>query len=198
MNAYSLHIVLLLLAILAAYFFYIDTLRIKAKFALYKVRDEFVYYVAAGKIKEESEFFEFFYTAINAMLKEAPNVGIDDIISLIPAGRQSGLDKHQKAKFDAIMTDQVMSDPEVGKTVACFFSAFLLMILSHSNKTRFFYIVALRVVAPIMERINSQRVTAAAITMVSALFIVPDVARRSLDTINYVEQLQEHEIDAHC
>jgi hypothetical protein len=51
-----------------------------------------------------------------------------------------------------------------------------------------------------MKRINSalnQHVAAAAVAAVSALFIVPGVAKRGLDTINYVDRIRLNDIHAH-
>jgi hypothetical protein len=200
MTPYTLHLTIFLLVCAVAYWFYIDGMRIKAKFALYKVRDEFVFYVAAGKLNEDGRFFQFFYTSINTMLREAPNVGIDDILEIIPQ-ESIHIRKARKDSLKAILSDPAMEDAEIKKTVSCFFNAFMLMILSHSSLTRFFYIVALRIVAPIMKRINSalnQHVAAAAIATVSALVIVPGIARRGLDAINYVEKIQHQDAFNKC
>lgn len=200
MTPYALHLVIFSLVCFVAYRFYIGALRTKAKFALYKVRDELIYHVATGKIKEDEKFFQFFYTAVNTLLCEAPNVGIDDIIEIIPQ-ESDHIKKARKDSIRSILSDPAMKDNEIKNTVSCFFNALMLMILSHSSVTRFFYIVALRVVAPIMKRLNSalnQHIAAAAIAAVSALFIVPGAAKRGLDAIIFVDKIQHQNILKEC
>lgn len=200
MNSYILHLSILFVVLVFGFWFYIDTLRVKAKFDLYKIRDQFIFHVASGKIKEDGKLFQFYYTAINSLLREAPNVGIDDIIQVIP--RESDhLKKVRKDSISSIFSDPEMEDKDVRETVSCFFGAILLMILSHSSITRFFYIFAIRIVAPVMNRINhavNNHVAAAAIAAVAALFIVPGVARRGLETINYVAKMQQQETHLQC
>jgi len=200
MTVYLLSLSVLATFLIISYFIYLNTLRIKAKFALYKARDEFVYLVASGKIKEGDRFFKFFYSAINTMLREAPHVGLDDIIQVIP--RESDhITKARKDSFRAILDDPVMADKEISNTVNCFFDALVLMILSHSSITRVFYVIALKIVAPFIKRFNSalnHRIAVAAIATVSAFVFIPGSARRGLDAINYMDHIQQHNIRKPC
>lgn len=192
---YISHIAVILVALALALFVYMRSLRTKAKFDLYKVRDEFVYLVANGTLDEDGKVFQYYYPKINKMLQDAPMVGIDDLLyatfnhfNNMAEFRQS-VDKARK-KFDEFRKDPAFREGAVQQAASSYYSALQLMVLSHSSFTRAAYIVSSRFAASKIASPNTklaQRLAAAALAI---CVILPQAVQRGLGTIRFAEEVQ--------
>lgn len=143
-----LHGAVLFFVVIAAYVLHMRTVRMKASFNLYRVRDRFVLLVAKGVLPEESRAFKHYYGRINGLLTAAPNVGLDDILETI-------FRKMKPGEFDAVLSkareqakqmleDPVMQRADVRDVVADYYRALNMMILSHSSIVRVLYLLSHR------------------------------------------------------
>lgn len=147
LDLFILHFAILFSALVFAYFWHVKTLRLKASFDLYRVRDKFILLVASGSLTEDDEVFKHFYNRINALLKTAPNVGIDDILQAVfcnfksPEEFTATMEK-VKNKVKKLHGSPAMQKPGVNVAVAEFYQAVQTMLLSHSSIVRLFYILS--------------------------------------------------------
>lgn len=134
---------------IGAVFFYhkaIDAIRLKAQYKLYAVRDELIYLVASGSLREEDAVFNFYYKRINALLAQTPNVGLDDLLQYIFNYKNNNNDFEKqilKAKKDAdeILDNPSMKKEEVRIAIAQYYLALNDLILAHSSITRMVYLI---------------------------------------------------------
>lgn len=154
-SAFWIHAAVLAGAMVVAYAFYMRTLRLQAKYRLYKVRDDFVYLVASDQLEEDSRVFQHYYTRINSLLKAAPDVGIDDILQRVfhkftPEQFEEMMVRARK-QSEALFKDAAFKKTDVKEAVSEYYQAVRLMILAHSSYVRLAYVVTqciFRVPAP--------------------------------------------------
>lgn len=143
-----LHGVIVAVVSIAAYVLHMRTMRLKAGFNLYRVRDRFVLLVANGVLPEDSRVFRHYYGRINGLLESAPNVGLDDILEAMFRKMKPGeFDQVlSKAREQArqMLADPIMQRADVRDVVADYYRAINLMILSHSSIVRVLYLLSHR------------------------------------------------------
>lgn len=145
-SVFWIHAAVLAAAFAVAYVFYMRTLRLQAKYRLYKVRDDFVYLVASGQIEEDSRVFGHYYARINALLKAAPSIGIDDILQRIFHDFKTPEQYEQMMVQASRQAEQLFKDPvfknsDVKDAVSEYYQAVRLMILAHSSYVRLAYVM---------------------------------------------------------
>ena len=62
------------------------------KYRLYKVRDELVYLVAIGKLREADFIFQTLYKSTNYLINETKSITLKAWINTLDKGRKKGLD----------------------------------------------------------------------------------------------------------
>lgn len=169
------HAAVLCLAILTAYVFYMRTLRIQAKFSLYKVRDDFVYLVASEQIGEDCKVFQHYYSRINSLLAAAPSVGLDDILQLVfhtfkTKEEFDNMIRAANRQMEIIKRDPVFQNAAVREAVAEYYKAVRLLVLSHSSNVRIAYLVT----KCLLHRDD--------------VFVPIPVVKHGLDAVNYAER----------
>lgn len=192
---YVLHIAVILIALIVALFVYMSSLRTKAKFDLYKVRDEFIYLVANGTLDENGKVFQYYYPKINNMLQDALMVAVDDLLhatfnhfSNMVEFRQS-VDK-AKNKFDELCRDPAFREKAVQQAASDYYSALQLMVLSHSGFTRVAYIFSSRFAAFKIASPNTKLAQRFAAVALAICMILPQTVQRGLGTIRFAEEVQ--------
>ncbi len=142
-NVYYLHSAIFFAAVLYFYIKYISLQRERAKFNLYKVRDDLVYLVASGVIEETDPVFSYYYKRINSILSMAPNVGIDDLLNVMFNDSKNFERSISKAKkeVDKILSSSSAKKDEVRQVIERYYSGIKLMMLSHSNLLRIIFLL---------------------------------------------------------
>lgn len=113
-----------------------------ATYSLYAARDKFVLLVAEGVIAESDPVFEYYYPRINAILAEAPNIGINHVINAMLKSKSSDIEKAigiARAKAKEVNSSKSMEDARVKEAVRCYLEASKFMILSHSSLLKLIY-----------------------------------------------------------
>ena len=116
----------------------VSAAQLKAQFKLFAVRDALVYLVAAGDIAEENPVFDHYYARLNGLLRQTPNVGIDDLLQAILnyKGDSKQFDKALETaeiQIERLKRDKAMSVPSVAETIAQYYEGIQFLILTHSN-----------------------------------------------------------------
>jgi hypothetical protein len=133
-------------ALLVLYVMFRSTLRKKACFEMYAIRDDLVYLVASGQLSEDNHVFQHYYTRANALLASAPDIGIDNLLEAIFTQRTSRRDfveflARAESKAQRLFQDVAFENPQVRCTVANYYSGVRNMILAHSSSLRLLYVL---------------------------------------------------------
>jgi hypothetical protein len=138
---------------------FINTLRVKAYrksviFKMFAVRDELIALVAAEKLSQKGEVFQYYYKRINALLSAAPNVGVDDVLSAMLKAKSENQESEfensmEVAKSEASTMLELIKDEdaEVGKVISSYYEVSRKLIVSHSSITRIVSIFIIRIAA---------------------------------------------------
>lgn len=177
LDPYWLHLFILLVIAGAAYVAHVRTLRLRACYGLYRVRDAFVLLVARGVLQEDSRVFQHYYGRISQLLDDAPNVGIDDMLETIfRRGAPADFDKtlaRAANQAKKMASDPAMNEPAVRQAVADYYVAIRAVILSHSSVLKLAYVVSRHLLGQ------------AIVTRARA--IVPGQISRGLSAVEYAE-----------
>lgn len=117
--------------------------RQEARYGLYRVRDDLVGLVAAGKLDEESKVFNYYYKRINSSLESIPVYGLDQALVAYISFKDSEtfrklLSTEQKETLK-IVSEVSSLDPAVSAVIVDFYSANKKMLLAHSSLIRLLY-----------------------------------------------------------
>lgn len=134
-------------ALVAVYAAFLKTIRKKACFDMYAVRDDLVYLVVSGALNEDGRVFQHYYSRANAMLVAKPRVGLDDMLDQIFAQRRNTEDfdellKSAEAKAERLFGDEAFANADVRCIVGNYYSGVRNMILAHSSFLRLIYVIA--------------------------------------------------------
>lgn len=148
MNVIAIHAALVGLTAGVAYIVYMRTMRMKACFDLYRVRDRFILLVAKDILPEDSRVFVHYCGRIDRLLEAAPNVGIDDMLASIfrhvPNGQFDQTLEHARVQAQRMLADPLMQNPDVRAAVADYYRAIRAMLLSHSSVLKVIYLLSHR------------------------------------------------------
>ena len=127
-NIIFIHLLLLVAASAFLYRKYIEAARLKTQFKLFAVRDGLVFLDASGAIKEDNPVFEYHYKRVNALLKSAPKIGIDDILHAVFNHPQEFKDFDKElvktsARIKELFESPAMKDADVKKVVESYYIA---------------------------------------------------------------------------
>lgn len=137
------HAAVLAAVMVAAYFMHMKTVRLRARFQLYRVRDKLVLLASSGTLKEDGRIFSLFYKRVNACLGDDQPLGMDDLIHSILKNRDGRtLDEllaHAKQRVRLIQIDPEATSPEVRAVISDFYNAMGTLLMAHSNVVRLLY-----------------------------------------------------------
>lgn len=156
LDLFWLHFIIVLGIVLVAYIMNVRTMRLRACYNMYRVRDAFVLLVAQDVIPESSEVFKHYYGNINRLLRDAPKVGLDDMLATI-FQRVKGAEFDRalavaRDKAKRMASDPLMKNDQVRQVVADYYVALRGMMLSHSSLLKLAYIVSRHLLAPAVAR----------------------------------------------
>jgi len=106
-------------------------------YRLFAVRDQLIYLVATGKLREQDVVFQIFYKAINYFVNETKNVTFRSFIDSMEAGRRKGLDPATEKNRAKLWRALRSADPEVRAAVEQFADAMTLIMVENSALLRF-------------------------------------------------------------
>lgn len=178
-DIFWLHALLLVGIMSGAWMMHQRTLRIKARFNLYRVRDKFVLLATAedAVIYEDSPLFVHYYGRINRLLQDDKPLGIDDILQMVFTKFKDGdFEKAlSKAKEQArkLSEDPIAKHADVRDAIADYYAALETLILSNSSFLRLCLVI-------------SKHVAGAAITKALAP-IAPKPLKRGWAAVDYAE-----------
>lgn len=143
-----IHLLLILLVGIFLYRKYIESARLRAQFGLFAVRDSLVLLVASGKIKEDNPVFEYHYKRVNALLKAAPKIGVDDILHAVffHPNEFKNFDKtliKAEARLKEIFDNPIMKEADVKEVVESYYRAMEAVLLTHSSYLRAGYYITM-------------------------------------------------------
>ncbi|MGZ8256493.1 MAG: hypothetical protein ACXWTX_01850 [Gallionella sp.] len=150
-----IHLLLILLVGIFLYRKYIESARLRAQFGLFAVRDSLVLLVASGKIKEDNPVFEYHYKRVNALLKAAPKIGVDDILHAVffHPNEFKDFDKtliQAEAKIKQLFDNPIMKEADVKEVIESYHVAMGAVLLTHSSMLRVVYYITVMMGASIV------------------------------------------------
>ena len=102
------------------------------KYRLYRVRDEFIYLVASGKLREDEFLFQEFYKSINHFISYTDSITFGTFVRAIQSARQNGLDPATDEKVLRLRKELRLKDQAVNDVVGGFFKAMLDILVENS------------------------------------------------------------------
>jgi len=176
-DVFWLHVMLLGMIVLVAYGMHMRTLRLRAGFNLYRIRDKLVLLVATDQLPEDSHLFKHYYGAVNGLLAAAPKVGFDDVLHTLfnkfdPENFQHAVSQAKK-RAARLASDPLLNDPEVRQTVVEYYGAIRLMMFAHSSILRVAYLLSYRFIGGVCQDAIRR--------------IAPPKIQRGLDAVNYAQ-----------
>jgi hypothetical protein len=145
LDIFWIHFIVLFVVFTGAYFMHLKTLRLRARFNLYRVRDRFVLLVADDVLSEDSRLFLHYYGRINRMLHDKPS-GIDDILHMVfhkfKDGDFSRILSQARKQAEKLAADPAAKHPDVRAAAADYYAAVEMLILSHSSILRASWILS--------------------------------------------------------
>jgi len=161
MEIILIHAVIVFMGLIVVYFFHMRNMRMKASFNLYRVRDRFVLLAAQGILHEDSRVYKYYYIKINELLRDAPKVGLDDMLEVMfrhvrPGAFDLALQKSRKAA-EALQKDPlVLNNGEVREAIADYYSAIISMILAHSSVVRLLFVLSKRFACSVSSKLLNE------------------------------------------
>lgn len=129
------------------------------KYRLFRVRDEFVYLVAVGKLREDEFLFQKFYKGINALLdRTKDHLSLKGFLRATRELQEKGLDPAEREDLDRIIDElKKRNDQEIVDAVLSFFDSMYTITLENSLMVRFLqalngFAVKLRFLAALFPR----------------------------------------------
>lgn len=179
-DIFWLHAFVLAVALVVAYNIHIRTLRLKARFNLYRVRDRFVLLLAHEEslLDEDNVVFVHYYGRINRLLQQEKPAGIDDLLQLFfhkfKDGEFQQILEQAKKQAAKIAAEPAANHQDVRSAIADYYAAMEMLILSHSSLLRAAWVI-------------SRHFAGAWLAKVAAP-IAPDRIRRGWAAVDYAEQ----------
>lgn len=181
LDIFWLHAAILAVISVVTYRMHLGTLRLRARFNLFRVRDKFVMLVADGHLDEENLLFRHYYNRINGLLHQDKHVGIDDILQLIFRKFKDGdferIVEKSSRKAAMLAADPAAKNHDVCLAVADYYRAIELLILSHSSVLRTGWILSQHIAGRVIARFFAP--------------IAPSNVRRGWVAMNYAEKEAE-------
>ncbi|MDA2910323.1 hypothetical protein MYX04_05280 [Nitrospiraceae bacterium AH_259_D15_M11_P09] len=106
------------------------------KYKLYKVRDNLIYLVASGKLKEDDFIFQSFYEITNHLINATNRINLASFIQAVELARKQGIDPAESEKFQKIREVLRRSDSEVQHVANSFYLTFLDILIENSSILR--------------------------------------------------------------
>lgn len=102
------------------------------KYKLYAVRDELIYLVASGALKESDPIFQFFYKACNVLIQETERITLRNIVTALRESQKRGLDPSSDRRISPLVRELHGKGSEVQRAVIGFYSAVLDILTAKS------------------------------------------------------------------
>lgn len=143
MSITLLHALIFLVISAIFYNLFLKATREKARFNLFKVRDNLIILVANEKMSETDPIFVHFYKRVNLLLQQTPKVGFDDIIEVLllksdPKEFDKNLNQARK-KIAQINSDPALKNIEIRTVVKDYYDSVEFLMLTHSSWILVFY-----------------------------------------------------------
>lgn len=166
------------LCLAVLYHIFVDTLRKRASFAMYAVRDDLVFLVASEVWSEDNEIFVYYYSRLNALLSGTPNVGVDNILEVVFAKWAKDEDfaeflQQAQERTERLFQEEDFAKPEVRNVVSAYYRAVGNLILAYSSPARAIYLVLRHAAERARKRIVSK---------------LPGAYRRALLAVDYTSR----------
>jgi len=111
--------------------------KIVQTYKLYKVRDDFVYLVAQGKLQERDRLFQSFYRASNFFIQHTNHITLKSLVAAFRDARERKLDPAEKENWKQIHEELQHQDQAVVTVAQEFYQALLDILLENSFLLRF-------------------------------------------------------------
>lgn len=177
-DIFWLHALVLVTLVVAAYFMQLKTVRLRARFNLYRVRDRLVLLVADDILEETSRVFTYYYKRVNNLLSDEHPLGMDDVLHVMFQNRKNG--DFERALADSMKeAAKIAADPDaqndkVRSVIADFYNGVGLLIISHSSILRLIYKLSQFAVGAALEKVLAR--------------IVPQQIRHGMAAVSYAEK----------
>ncbi len=102
------------------------------KYRLYKVRDDLVYLVASGVVREDDPVFREFYEATNYFINATDSINLRGLLSAIREARKRGIDPAATRKRAEVHDALKHRDGKVAEAVGHFYRAMTEVLLENS------------------------------------------------------------------
>ena len=102
------------------------------KYQLYKVRDDFTFLHATGKLSEDDPVYKYFWAATNAALARVDHINLKTFVSIIESIRREGIDPADKKNLELIKKSLQGKSQEVHAAADGFYRAFMQILIANS------------------------------------------------------------------
>ncbi|MTW21157.1 hypothetical protein [Allochromatium palmeri] len=175
--AFWLNAAIFAVGLIVLYQLFLGIIRKQACFAMYAVRDDLIYLVASGALKEDGPVFRHYYTRVNQLLRAAPNVGLDRLLEAIFTRWEehdfNEMLRQADAKASILFRDQAFDDQDVRRVVAAYYRALQGLILAHSSVLRLVYLTGFQLAKRLPQAV---------------MRLAPSPYRRALKAVEYADR----------
>jgi TATA-binding protein-associated factor Taf7 len=115
-------------------------------YKMYAVRDELVFLVAQDKIQENSKVFQYYYKRVNLLLRQAPNIGLDDMVNQLLLSKKSSKSNIEQTKqeVDELLKLKELECEDVRTVIQDYYEVSRDMILAHSSYVNLLFVIFLK------------------------------------------------------
>ncbi len=102
------------------------------RYKLYRVRDDFTYLCATGKLDSEDIVFKYFSAATNAALKRIDHINLKTFVSILESIRKDGIDPADRRNLEKIKVSLKEKNSEVHDAADGFYRAIMDILIANS------------------------------------------------------------------
>lgn len=102
------------------------------RFKLFKVRDDWVYLVATGKLQRDDPLFLWFYEVINFFIRHTDPASLMNVVSALYEAQRQQLDPAEQHRLAQIKEQLRQQPPEVAHVIQDFYQTIFDILLQSS------------------------------------------------------------------
>jgi hypothetical protein len=107
------------------------------KYKLFRVRDNLVRLVAEGQLREDDFVFEFFYRAVDFLIKHTDHLNLKSVVQVLREAQKRGIDPAAAQALERINNKLPQEPPEVREVVSDFYATMAQVLMENSFVIRF-------------------------------------------------------------
>jgi len=107
------------------------------KYKLFKIRDSLIHLVAEEKLREEDFVFEYFYRAIDFVIRHTDQLTLKSVVGALRQAQDRGLDPAAAQELERVQRELKQESAEVRAVVSDFYATMVQILMENSSVIRF-------------------------------------------------------------